>query len=438
MATQQIRSRVVARLAAVAVIAAAVAVSTTQLTSAIATPTTAGATATSSRQSQSSGAAALIHWSTRAAAHLVPGTPPASSQVQLAKVHIAMHDAVVAIRGGYRPFLADVNAPRGAMVRAAVAAAAHGVLAGLLPDQQGPLRDELNEYLATLPAGTSRDRGVEVGGAVAAQVLRDRADDGMTDTVPYEQPQPGAGVFEPTPPPPTPVDIKLTRVRPFVLASNDQFRPDGPPALSSHRYARAFDEVARLGESTRSERSTEQTETAMFFADQTAGQWNRALTGIASDQRLGTLRAARMLLVTNLAAADGVLGCWDAKFHFMAWRPVHAIQRADTDGNPATIAQPDWAPLLIVNHPEYPSGHACFSAAVATALKQFFGTDDVRFTMTSTVTGTARTYASFSAAVRDIRVARILGGLHFRFSMLDGEQLGRDVARYVTRYLATH
>lgn len=436
MAIERTRSRVAARLAAVAVIAAAAALSSTQLTSAIATPTTVGGTATSSRQSP--GAAALIHWSTRAAAYLVPGTPPASSQVQLAKVHIAMHDAVIAIRGGYRPFLADLKAPRGAMVRAAVAAAAHGVLAGLLQGEQGPLRDELNAYLATLPAGTSRDRGVQVGAAVAAVVLADRANDGMTDTVPYVQPQPGPGVFEPTPPPPTPVDVKLTRVRPFVLTSNDQFRPDGPPVRSSDRYARALDEVARLGERTGSERSEQQTETAMFFADQTAGQWNRALAGIAADQRLGTLPAARMLLVTNLAAADGVLGCWDAKYHHMAWRPVHAIQRADTDGNPATVAQPDWHPLLIVNHPEYPSGHACFSSAVATALKQFFGSDDLQFTMTSTVTGTARTYDSFSAAVRDIREARILAGLHFRFSMVDGEELGRDVARYVARYLAAH
>ncbi|MGH8833430.1 MAG: vanadium-dependent haloperoxidase [Actinomycetes bacterium] len=431
MAIERTPWRVATRLAAVAVIAAAVAMSATQLTSAIATRTSTGATATSSWQSRSPGAAALIHWSTRAAAYLVPGSPPASSQVQLAKVHIAMHDAVVAIRGGYRPFLADVNVPRGAMVRAAVAAAARGVLAGLLPEQQGPLRDELDAYLATLPPGTSRDRGVGVGAAVAAQVLVDRADDGMTDTVPYVQPERGPGVFEPTPPPPTPVDIKLTRVRPFVLISNDQFRPGGPPARSSDQYARALDEVARLGEKTGSERSVKQTETAMFFADQTAGQWNRALTGIAADQRLGTLRTARMLLVTNLAAADGVLGCWDAKFHFMAWRPVHAIQRADTDGNPATIAQPDWQPLLIVNHPEYPSGHACFTAGATRALQAFFHTGNLRVVMSSVVTNTTRVYPDLSAVRSDVRVARIVSGLHFRHSMNDGDILGTQVARWI-------
>jgi hypothetical protein len=132
-----------------------------------------------------------------------------------------------------------------------------------------------------------------------------------------------------------------------------------------------------------------------------------------------------------------VLACWDAKYHYGFWRPVHAIQRADTDGNPSTAMDPGWTPLVVGNHPEYPSGHACFTSAVTTSLKRFFGTDDVEFSMSSTVTGTTKTYRSFSDVVRDVREARILGGLHFRFSMLEGERLGRDVAQYATKQVAS-
>jgi hypothetical protein len=113
--------------------------------------------------------------------------------------------------------------------------------------------------------------------------------------------------------------------------------------------------------------------------------------------------------MAHTATADAVIGCFDAKYHYTFWRPVHAIARAGTDPNPATHPDPTWTALLTVNHPEYPSAHGCWTTALVHTLGVFFGTDRVR-------------------------LARIAGGLHFRHSMGDGEDLGRRVAHHVTRH----
>jgi hypothetical protein len=138
-----------------------------------------------------------------------------------------------------------------------------------------------------------------------------------------------------------------------------------------------------------------------------------------------------------VASADAVIGCFDAKYHYLFWRPFHAIPRADTDGNPLTSADPAWQPLLNVNHPEYPSAHACWTAALTQTVAGFFHTDRVGFDVDSQVTGTTRHYTSFSQAASEVTNARIWSGLHFRHSMVAGAQLGRHVAQQIlTRFAA--
>jgi hypothetical protein len=140
-----------------------------------------------------------------------------------------------------------------------------------------------------------------------------------------------------------------------------------------------------------------------------------------------------MLAMAQVGAADAILACFDAKYHYLSWRPVHAVRRADTDGNPATEPDPTWTPLLVVNHPEYPSAHACWSKAVTKALAAFFGQDKVAFSMDSLVTGTTRSFPRFSTALKEVLDARVWAGLHFRGSMQDGARIGRKVARFVER-----
>jgi hypothetical protein len=110
----------------------------------------------------------------------------------------------------------------------------------------------------------------------------------------------------------------------------------------------------------------------------------------------------------------------------MFWRPVHAITRADTDGNVATLPDATWRPLLNVNHPEYPSAHSCGTGAVTGALDVFFGPGRYRFTVDSLVAGTSRSYASFGGALDEVTEARIWAGLHLRHSMEDGAKIAQQ------------
>jgi hypothetical protein len=134
-----------------------------------------------------------------------------------------------------------------------------------------------------------------------------------------------------------------------------------------------------------------------------------------------------------VAGADAVLACFDGKYHYLRWRPVYAIRRADTDRNPATEADPNWAPLLAVNHPEYPGAHGCVSTAVTRALTGFFGTDRLPLSVDSTVAGAGPTrhYRRFKDAAKEVYDARTWAGLHFRNSTMEGASIGRKVARYV-------
>jgi len=192
---------------------------------------------------------AVIEWSTRAQVAIVDeaGFSPPEAAVLMGIVHVAIYDAVVAVEGGGRPYAVKVKAPNGASPEAAVAAAAHGVLVGLLPDQQATLDAGYSAYLATLPGGRSRADGTAVGEEVAESILALRAGDGRDAVVPYVQAPTGPGVYEPTAPFP-PVLTHLGGIEPLVLRRADMFRPPAPPALTGDRYAQDFNEVVTRGQ----------------------------------------------------------------------------------------------------------------------------------------------------------------------------------------------
>ena len=141
---------------------------------------------------------------------------------------------------------------------------------------------------------------------------------------------------------------------------------------------------------------------------------------------------ARLLASLNLALADSVIGCWDAKYWFDSWRPVTAIPLADTDGNPATTPDPNWTPLIVTPpFPEYPSAHSCVSGAAARILADFFG-ERTAFSMGSdTMPGVIRYFSSFQDALDEVKNARAFGGIHFRTACNDGQGLGSAVGGYI-------
>ncbi len=187
-----------------------------------------------------------------------------------------------------------------------------------------------------------------------------------------------------------------------------------------------------MGSRSSTARNDDQTLFSRFWNGNTAGFWNRIAVQMAERYNLPLLEKAHLLALMNIAEADGVICCWQAKYTYFFWRPITAIRLADIDGNDATDADPTWTPLLVTPaHPEYPSGHSTASGASSAVLAAFFG-DNNDFSVTSELTpGVTRYYSSFSGAELEVRDARVFGGIHFRTACIDGQELGKRVAAYV-------
>ena len=391
-----------------------------------------GSTGTSAAPSVASGENAVVHWSGIAEGAISAGRPPASSTVLAGMVHGAMYDAVAAVEGGLKPFATGVTAPEGASADAAVAQAARDVLVARVPGQATAVQAAYDVYMASLPDGPAKDAGKAVGTAAAAGMLAMRTGDRFDDNVPYVQPAPGPGVFEPIAPTPV-VDVKLGLVRPFTYDSASDYRPGDPVSLTSKRYATDVAELQEIGRADSSARTPAQTAHSRFFTDHAYAQYSRAVRGVAVGRGLDLRESARLLGYVWVAAADTMIACWEAKFHYYLWRPTHAIQRADTDGNQATSADTTWLPLLGGNHPEYPSGHACITSAVTQSLRSYFGTKHVQLSFTNAATGATQTYDRLDDVVDAIEDARVWGGLHFRSTMTESAKhfprIARDIGR---------
>jgi hypothetical protein len=141
---------------------------------------------------------------------------------------------------------------------------------------------------------------------------------------------------------------------------------------------------------------------------------------------------ARFLALLNIAMADAAIACFEAKYHYVFWRPITAITLADTDGNAATQADLTWTPLFPTPaFPEYPSGHSTVSSAAATVLETFFGKKTSFSVEADLLLGISRSFRSFSDALEEVQDARINAGIHFRFATEDGQSTGIAVANYV-------
>jgi hypothetical protein len=369
------------------------------------------------------------------AAALTPtGFAPPDGFLISAYMGIAVYDSVMAIDGGYRPFAVDVDAPRGASAQAAVAAAAHRILVHYLAAQKLTILDPAYvSSLATIPDGKAKTGGIAVGEEVADLLIAQRADDGFRAPVTYTPPNPPIpGVWIPTAPTP-PIAPYAGLMRPFSLDSADQFRPDGPPALDSKKWARDYNEVKEIGSSTSTTRTAEQTLAARFWGEAPVQQAHGSFRKFVLDHDLDVVNAARFMAMLSVVDADALIACFDAKYHYAFWRPITAIRAGDTDGNPATIGDPAWSTLLAAtpNHPEYPSAHSCITPASGRVIARFLGTNKIDFTVPS-LTGLGDRHFD---RVRDLQYevsnARIWGGIHYRTSVEDGIKIAKKTAHQV-------
>jgi hypothetical protein len=397
------------------------------------------------------------------------GQPPHAAPLSLAMVQGAVYDAVNAIDGGHQPYLIAPPANPGASKDAAAATAAFCVLVGfsdddpsvpcelpgLFPGQLSVLKPLYDASLASIPDGSAKDDGVEVGKAAATAMLTARANDGRFGPFTFvEGFDPGEWRLAP-PQGPTGIVARdpapwVGFVDPFLVPHVEMLRSDGPNPLTSAAYAEDFNEVKELGSLTSTRRTADQTAAAIFWQDSGPAIWNRVYRSLATSRGLDIADSARLFAMTNLAAADGSIGCWNDKAYWSFWRPITAIREAASDGNPATVADPNWvplfdpsvpvsgAPLVTPGFPDHPAGHTCISGATVHALQAFFGSDKVPFTATSNKCSPSpcppRSFGRFSDALKEIVDARVWGGIHFRTADVQGAVLGKKVVHYMTNH----
>ena len=376
---------------------------------------------------------AVTEWNLNATNALIVSAaqPPHVSVPHLAMVHGAVYDAVNAIDGGHEGYLILAgSASPSHSEEAAAATAAYRVLAHLVPAQQGTLDALYAASLSGIPDGEPKTRGIAVGEQAAAAMIAARANDGRFGAFRFpvgSEP----GMWRPV----LPAFVNdpnawLKDVTPFLIEDPAQFRSQGPLALTSHRYAREFDEVKTLGASNSSQRTADQTHAARYWAEHPPATWSRIFRTLSAQQALTLTENARLYAMLYMTGADALIAVWDDKAYWSFWRPITAVREAGSDGNPGTQPQADWTPLVATPpYPDHPSAHTGISGSIVKTLQQFFGTDEIGWRDTNNA-GLTRSFTSLSQAIEEIIDARVWAGLHFRNADVQGQRIGRAVAGY--------
>lgn len=377
----------------------------------------------------------------------------------LAMMHTAMHDAVNAVDRRYASYSSLALTSPGASPEAAVAAAARTVLADQFarlvpfgfPAQQAEIFAAYTTALGTIPNGTAKTLGITTGEEAAARILALRAGDGAYE-LPLVDPNylqgTAPGQYRFTAPFTFAFSPKWGTVPPFALPDVRRLRPNSPYPITSKRYADDFEEVKRLGGdgvTTPSARTEDQTQIALFWLESSPVGWNRIARTASETASNNLWENARLFALLNMALADGYIATFAAKYQHNFWRPVTAIQEAETDGNPATVADRNWNPLAVTPPiPDHDSGHSVQGGAAAEVLERFFG--DSRFSFRTCSTSLAegsrcqdpspvfRSFRSFSDAADENGVSRIYVGYHFRYAVTEGIQHGRRIGHWTIEH----
>jgi len=391
---------------------------------------------------------AVTDWNAHLEEAVFATAQPVPAQPRSAAImHLAIFDAVNGIDRRYTPYHVTEAAPPGARREAAAVQAAYTTLVVLYPTQAAALSNHLANSLAEIPGHRGRSQSIARGRAwgeyVAQRILALRANDG------WSAPQPpffggfDVGQWRSVPfgtnadgalPAVFPQNAVLT---PFAINSPSHFRP-GPPygapipdALLAAEYAEDFEEVKILGRIDSAVRTPDQSNIARLWQAMGAIDEMRAARSFVSP-RARLVDNARLFAILSMAACDALIIGWDSKFACQLWRPHHAIRLADTDGNPDTIADPNWSALILApRFPEYVSNHSTLTSAIMRVLARELG-DENAFTLgTPLMPGFTQDYERFSDAAAQVKEARIWGGIHFRHACDVGAQLGEELGDYV-------
>jgi len=369
-----------------------------------------------------------------------------------AMMHLAMHDALSAIRHEYAPYALQADAPDADPIFAA-SQAAYEIALSQYPKQS--VQWQMLLASTAHASGAAWQRSVELGKAAATAVLDSRKSDKWDSQAEYRFHPMGPGVYaEFREHSGTPEGFVFgagwATVKPFALLRPDQFRVGPPPAIDSKEYAAAFDEVKDVGAFASRTRTANQTHLAMWWKEFVEASHNRLARDLVVRDRLELTRAARLFALLNMSIFDGYVSSFDSKFFYNHWRPYTAIHWADKDGNPATELDAQWDNLHKHTYafPSYPSAHGTVCGAAMTVMAATFGEKREIWMETREVDKAGpmsgkiamnpptRSFESFAAAALECAMSRVYLGIHFRYDSVAGNELGHKVGGYVVeKYL---
>ena len=237
--------------------------------------------------------------------------------------------------------------------------------------------------------------GEAIGLAVAQAVIAQAAQDGYLSR-PAPTPAPGGWTGT------NPVR-SLWGATPFLLEPQDLLLAPPPPGYESPEFRAALDEVYAIVVA----RTPEQLAVAIEWdkvppnGPFTAGSWNRIAVALIREHHRKELAAARILAYANVAAFDAQIDCFTTKFTWWLRRPAQVDARI--------------APYLAFttpNHPSYPSAHSCISSAFGAVLADAFPSEG----------------RALDALVEEAGMSRIYAGIHYRFDVEAGQDIGRRAA----------
>jgi len=347
----------------------------------------------------------------------------------VATTAVSVSDALTATAGKSMPLLVKLNPSPNASIEATVAAASHGVLVKIVPAQEAAIEAAYQAALAKIPDGANKEGGIALGTQAAQAVLLARAD---ADGSPSENYRPSAtpGKYVPTI---LPIALTVAQRKPWLLDSCDQFRPGSPPTLESATWARDYNEVKALGARTNSQRTPEQTEIARFWEATNPVVYVPVAHSLANMPGRDPVSNARLMAVVAMASDDALGAVFDAKYTYNFWRPVTAIRNGDNDGNDATERDAAWLPFIDTPmHPEYPCAHCIVSATIGTVLKAAIAStaSPTLTTNSPTAPGKPRSWANPDEFMREVALARIYDGVHYRNSTEVGTAMGVKIGEF--------
>ncbi|QDO97003.1 phosphatase PAP2 family protein [Ferrovibrio terrae] len=278
---------------------------------------------------------------------------------------------------------------------AAVATAAAGVLGYLFPARADVYAAKAEAAIQSrLSAGVEFPYEANAGRAIGRQVVAlaiargksDRSDAKWDGAVPTMD-----GQWKSAAPPIAPAAASW---QPWLLAHPSELRPAAPPAVGSDRFKTDMAELKAFQRTPKSNHRATYWE--VFGGARAHSLWNEVTRTKLMEYNVAAEVAARVLAVMNIAFADAGVACWDAKYVYWYPRPG--------------MVDPEFKSVFpSPNHPSYPSAHSCFSTSAATVLSRLFPADAERIL----------------AIGKEASEARIWAGIHYRFDLEAGQEIGR-------------